>query len=217
VGTAGLVGVPAVLATLHANQSSFRWWWPTSWMIVPLVIFLVGFALLVVPVRRELRLQPLEPHYGDSLQYRHVDGNMTEHRIGLHNPAGNPEATGVKLEWTGMTPPPRFQNVHSEKWRPEFACWVPRLKGGEADAGVSLPPGQEELWMAVSTATDPNGIMNAAEFSPKRGNWHGLPWHLESGGQWRLDYRIVTENLPPRTFSLVISAEDGKIECELQD
>ena len=52
VGTAGLIGIPAVLATLHAADSQFRWWWPTNWMAVPSVIFCVGFLLVAVPVRR---------------------------------------------------------------------------------------------------------------------------------------------------------------------
>ncbi|MGA2826142.1 MAG: hypothetical protein ABSF03_08460 [Streptosporangiaceae bacterium] len=52
VGTAVLVGIPAVLATLHAADSQFRWWWPTSWMAVPLIIFIAGCLLVAVPVRR---------------------------------------------------------------------------------------------------------------------------------------------------------------------
>ena len=52
VGTAVLVGIPAVLATLHAADSQFRWWWPTNWMAVPLVIFIAGCLLVAVPVRR---------------------------------------------------------------------------------------------------------------------------------------------------------------------
>jgi hypothetical protein len=52
VGTAVLVGIPAVLATLHAADSQFRWWWPTNWMAVPSVIFVAGCLLVAVPVRR---------------------------------------------------------------------------------------------------------------------------------------------------------------------
>ena len=52
VGTAVLVGIPAVLATLHATDSQFRWWWPTNWMAVPSVIFFAGCLLVAVPVRR---------------------------------------------------------------------------------------------------------------------------------------------------------------------
>lgn len=54
MGTAGLVAIPAVLATLHANDAQFRWWWPTDWMIIPFGILLLGLALLVVPVQRSL-------------------------------------------------------------------------------------------------------------------------------------------------------------------
>ena len=52
VGTAVLVGIPAVLATLHAADTQFRWWWPTNWMAIPSVIFLAGCLLVAVPVRR---------------------------------------------------------------------------------------------------------------------------------------------------------------------
>jgi hypothetical protein len=52
VGTAGLVAIPTILATLHATDDHFRWWWPTNWMIVPAAIFLVGLALTVLPVMR---------------------------------------------------------------------------------------------------------------------------------------------------------------------
>lgn len=54
VGTAGLVAIPTILATLHATDNHFRWWWPTNWMIVPAAIFLVGLALTVLPVMRSV-------------------------------------------------------------------------------------------------------------------------------------------------------------------
>jgi hypothetical protein len=50
--TAFLVGIPAVLATLHAADSQFRWWWPTDWMAVPSVIFFAGCLLVAIPVRQ---------------------------------------------------------------------------------------------------------------------------------------------------------------------
>jgi thiol-disulfide isomerase/thioredoxin len=50
VGTAGLVAIPTILATLHATDTHFRWWWPTNWMVLPAAIFLVGLGLTVLPV-----------------------------------------------------------------------------------------------------------------------------------------------------------------------
>ena len=44
--------LPGPLATLHAADSQFRWWWPTNWMAVPSVIFVAGCLLVAVPVRR---------------------------------------------------------------------------------------------------------------------------------------------------------------------
>ena len=52
VGTAVLVGLPAVLATLHAADARFRWWWPTNWMAIPSIIFAAGCLLVAIPVRR---------------------------------------------------------------------------------------------------------------------------------------------------------------------
>ncbi len=49
VGIAGVIAT--VLATLHANEANFRWWWPTTWMAVPAAIFVVGLLLLVLPLR----------------------------------------------------------------------------------------------------------------------------------------------------------------------
>ena len=47
-----MVGLPAVLATLHAADARFRWWWPTNWMALPLIIFAAGCLLVTAPVRR---------------------------------------------------------------------------------------------------------------------------------------------------------------------
>lgn len=58
LGAVGLIGVPTVLATLHAADSRFRPWWPTNWMIVPLAIFAFGLFLLFVPVRRSQQPNP---------------------------------------------------------------------------------------------------------------------------------------------------------------
>ena len=52
VGTAGLAAIPAILATLHATDAHFRWWWPTNWMAVPAAIFLIGVGLIALTVGR---------------------------------------------------------------------------------------------------------------------------------------------------------------------
>src|ERR1700722_18567672 len=49
LGVAVLVAVPGVYATQHAG--GFRWWWPTDWMAFPLVLCVVGLALLFIPLR----------------------------------------------------------------------------------------------------------------------------------------------------------------------
>jgi hypothetical protein len=52
VGTAGLVAIPTILATLHAADATFRWWWPTGRMAIPAAIFLAGAALAALSARR---------------------------------------------------------------------------------------------------------------------------------------------------------------------
>lgn len=51
VGTAGLVALPTILATLHAADAHFRWWWPSGWMAVPAAIFAAGAALVALSAR----------------------------------------------------------------------------------------------------------------------------------------------------------------------
>ncbi len=52
VGTAGLIAIPTILASLHATDPHFRWWWPTGWMAVPLAIFVIGAVLAALPLLR---------------------------------------------------------------------------------------------------------------------------------------------------------------------
>jgi hypothetical protein len=60
VGTAAILGIPAVLATIHATDRNFRWWWPSDWMIVPLLIVMIGLTLLIIPVQRSQKNNPSE-------------------------------------------------------------------------------------------------------------------------------------------------------------
>ncbi len=161
---------------------------------------------------------PLHARYEQREPYRlPAGGTFLEHRVGIRNPAGNPVATGVRLEWTGLSPRPAMVGP---QFAPAVPCKVPRLSDGDPATGISLPAGQEELWVAVCTSTAPDGTMNAGEFGPghgsSRGNWHGTPWILESGGQWRLTYRIVADSLPAATFSIVMTAAGGEVRCDLE-
>jgi hypothetical protein len=77
VGTAVLTGIPAVLATLYAADTQFRWWWPTNWMAVPSVIFFAGCLLVAVPIRRSpaqgaVSTAPLAEHL-DALERHYLD------------------------------------------------------------------------------------------------------------------------------------------------
>ena len=59
VGTAGIIGILTVLATVHATDKHFRWWWPTNWTTLPLVIACIGLVLLIAPVRRSRKENPV--------------------------------------------------------------------------------------------------------------------------------------------------------------
>lgn len=58
VGSAGLVAIPTILATLHAADSHFRWWWPTAWMAIPAAFFVSGAVLVALSIRLGLTRRP---------------------------------------------------------------------------------------------------------------------------------------------------------------
>jgi hypothetical protein len=154
----------------------------------------------------------LQPYYNQSPPYRLPNEHMLHHRIGIRNPAGNPTAHGVRLQWTGVSPRPRIDLGYP----PVTPQAVPMVAGGDPAIGISLPPGQEELWLIATTATDTEGTMTVGTFGPRRPGWHGTPWYFEPHERWRFTYRIVADNLPPVAFSAVMTAANGQIQCELE-
>ncbi len=160
-----------------------------------------------------LGAESLQPRYEQSPPYWVQHEHMVFHRIGIRNPAGNPEAFGVRLHWTGMSPRPRTDLG----FPPVIPQAVPTLGGGDPGIGISLPAGQEELWVIATTATDAQGVMTVGAFYPGwRSGWRGTPWYFEPDDRWRFSYRIVAENLPGSAFSIVMTAADGHIRCDLE-
>jgi hypothetical protein len=57
-GVAALIGTPIVYrvraASAHA-RARHSWFWPTPWMVVPLVIVLIGAFVMVAPDSFDLR------------------------------------------------------------------------------------------------------------------------------------------------------------------
>jgi len=157
-------------------------------------------------------LSPLEPHYEQIAPYRLPNANMIHHRIGIRNPSGNPEAVGVRVQWIEMSPRPRTDLG----FPPVIPLAVPMRAGGDPNIGISLPPGQEELWVIATTATDENGAMTVGVFGPDRIGWHGTPWYFELHDRWRFTYRIMADVVPGRAFSVVMNAVDGGIRCDLE-
>jgi hypothetical protein len=167
-------------------------------------------------LEQDLRKQPLKPRY-DRSPLSGTDDRWIEHRVGILNPAGNAPATGVRLEWTEMSPRPQKDPRSLDPLiQLQIPCAVQRLTGGGDPAiGISLLPGQEELWVILTTLGRPT-IMAASYGS--RGE-HGdawNPWRLEPSKEWRLSYRIVADNLPSTLFDIVMTAANGKVECELE-
>jgi hypothetical protein len=156
----------------------------------------------------------LQPRYEQREPYLHrpVGEHMTQHRIGIHNPKENQMVTGVRLQWIEMSPRPRVDLGYP----PSIPSAVPMLNGGDATIGISLPPGRQELWMIISTGTGSDGIMSAGVFAPGYRPWYGTPWQFEQDDRWRFTYRIVADNLPNATFSVVMTAVDGHIRCDLE-
>ena len=53
---AGIATVGALYAARALNPRTAKsWWWPTNWMIIPVIIIGVGLILLALPVRRSRR------------------------------------------------------------------------------------------------------------------------------------------------------------------
>ena len=88
--------------------------------------------------------------------------------------------------------------------------------GGDPTIGIPLLPGQEELWVIATTATDASGIRTVGVFGPDRFGWRGTPWEFEPHDRWRFTYRIVADNAPGETFSVVMNAVDDSMRCDLE-
>ncbi len=180
-----------------------------------------GHPAASAPTASGSALLPLVPRYDQSLPYRRASTVMgeykTEHHVGIRNPDGNPVVTGVRLEWTAISPQPRVANPD---WLPMIPCAVPKDTGGDPAIGIDLSPGRQELWGPISTWIGPDGLMAAREFADgyatTRGDPSGFPYRLQPGDRLRFTYRIVADNLPHVIFSLVVTAADGHIQCDLE-
>jgi hypothetical protein len=82
IGTAAIIGIPTVLATLHASDRHFSWWWPTDWMLVPLIIIVFGLALLLVPINRSQATACNETE--STSEPRRIDIEQTATRVAGH-------------------------------------------------------------------------------------------------------------------------------------
>ncbi len=171
--------------------------------------------VVLIPSLPPPPVKDLAPQYDQSGQYRQVNANMIHHRIGIRNPPGNPMAIGVRLQWVGLSPIPASHP-------PVVPQPVPMLAGGDPGIGVPLAAGQEELWVILTTATNDQQEMMVGQFAPLAtfapgpGMWQGTPWNVGPTDRFRFSYRIVSENLPPVPFSVVVTASDQSFSVRVE-
>jgi hypothetical protein len=158
----------------------------------------------------------LQPRYDQSSTYHHPQDPqpwLIEHRVGVFNPAGQP-ARRVRMYLVRMEPYPR--NVLPGYPGPVIPYTVPLQRGGDPNAGLTIGSKQEELWIIGYTGTGSDGKMNAGGFAAPDYRWRGLPWQFDPDERWRLSYEIVCDGRPDLNFSIVVTAENGHIRCDLE-
>jgi len=62
-GVTGLIGLMSEFASFQGSRAGFCWYWPTEWMAVPLLVTLLGAALLVLPVHPSPAPGPASPYW----------------------------------------------------------------------------------------------------------------------------------------------------------
>ena len=53
-GGLALLGTPIVYA-LRSGSTPATWWWPTPWMVLPLVVLVIGIVIRALPATFDLR------------------------------------------------------------------------------------------------------------------------------------------------------------------
>jgi hypothetical protein len=151
----------------------------------------------------ELRLYTRTPP-----EYR---GYATSYYVGVKNPPDQPERR-ARVSVEGMDPYPR-QNPPYPNVRPAIPHDVPPASGAAATAGLVVRPGQEQSWFLgrIGIGTD-RKIIVFKFFSHLDAGWE-----LGPDESWRLSYRIESDGVPDRKFSIVLAAEDGELAVRLED
>jgi len=132
-GLTCLVGVASIFEGLQGSKPGYCWWWPTAWMLVPLLLTLAGVALLAVPLRRgtaaELRYGVGEGVPGYTGPFRRAVNDLTNLTVtstdGIRHPVSILDARGpAYVDGPGVvqeTTTPRHQSTdgRSARWRGE--------------------------------------------------------------------------------------------------
>jgi hypothetical protein len=130
----------------------------------------------------------------------------TGHYIGVTNPAGQPERR-VRMSVERVDPQPPGV-------KPRLPYSVPPASGGNSAIGVVIGPGQEESWLIGDAAIYGDGQIVLWSFY---GEMKTGGWPLSPNEHWRLSYRIDSEGIPNKQFSIVLGVEDGNLVVRLED
>jgi hypothetical protein len=149
IGTAGLVAIPTVLATLNATDSHFRWWWPTNWMAVPLMIFLLGAGLATVPVRPlEPRAQAPVAEPGTGANAIGIGRDHGDHELGEKARQRDPAPTPRSTDAVGKSSPvvAKLAGHAFLSYVPEDAASVDQLQQDLETAGIPVWRDTADVW-----------------------------------------------------------------------
>jgi hypothetical protein len=141
------MAIPTVLATVHATDSHFRWWWPTDWMSAPVAVILIGLGLAVVPVRRPARPTPGSAQtVGTDILNATSAGDINEQR----KRSGSPQAPSAHIPGRSDTRGPPLREVPGGHaflcYVREDAARVDSLQRDLEEAGISVWRDTFDLW-----------------------------------------------------------------------
>lgn len=153
----------------------------------------------------EIRRQQQNPYV---LQMR-ADDSLSEHRIGVFTPPGSKRAAHVRVEIIKVQPHPR-----DDGGSPSVPKQIRELGMVGGIAGITIMPGQEQLYVLGTTETDANGVTRAPDFTAVP---PGTPlvWTLGPKERWVLHCRVTSDERRARKFKVVISARSGHLRIDL--
>ena len=153
---------------------------------------------------------PLSPCYEQKEPYRFpIDpqDSAIEHRIGIVNPRRRNSTHHVRLDLVGIAPLPKDHGGQP----PGFPHGLQRLGGGDPNIGITVPAGQEELWVLGYTLTGSDGTMSSSNFASFPA---GMPWPFHPDENWTLRFQIRCDDAPDVRFEMVVKPDHGRLRID---